>query len=285
MDQKADKVRLLSPVLNNLFSNAVKFTECGSVSLVIKKCPDLDFIELGVHDTGKGIPRDRLVMIFEPFRQVEFGDTRTHGGTGLGLTICKKLIEIMGGTLRVESRTDSACQGSHFFFTVPYQPTKAGPFNEPPISGHDHLPNIEMASLRSHRFGKVLLVEDDAVSRKVAKQMIQKAGFDVLQARDGVEAVSLFEQNRDTLDLILMDVMMPVMGGIEATERIREIERTSDTTEFVPIVALSAGAMKGDKERGLAVGMTDYLTKPISRLKLLEALEKYIVHDSGKKAS
>lgn len=269
---------LNSTVLNNLFSNAIKFTDEGFVSLSIAKSSQEGYLEFCVRDTGKGIPKDRLDIIFEPFRQVEYGDARTHGGTGLGLTICRKLVEVMGGEMRVESCTDSASQGSRFFFTLPYQPVKAESQAEHDASGHTSFSSVNR---RTHRSGNILLAEDDTISRKVAKQILMKAGFNVLEARDGLEAVSLFQSHRDELDLILMDVMMPHMDGIAATERIRAIETDSQFTEYIPIVALSAGAMKGDKEQGLAVGMTDYLTKPISRVGLLETLSKYIAGDEN----
>lgn len=210
-------------------------------------------------------------MIFEPFRQVDFSDTRTHGGTGLGLTICKKLVEIMGGTMWVESSTKRESHGSRFFFTLPYMPT------ESPVVRRECLAKTP---LRCQRSGKILLAEDDPVSRKLATRMLQKAGFNVLPAHDGSEAVSLFEQHRTSIDLILMDVMMPKMDGLEATEKIREIERRSQCSEAVPIVALSAGAMKGDRERGLEIGMSDYLFKPMNRSELLKTLGRFLGEES-----
>ena len=122
----------------------------------------------------------------------------------------------------------------------------------------------------------ILLAEDDTTSRKLATRMLQKAGFEVLPARDGSEAVSLFQQHQAKIDLILMDVMMPKLDGLEATEQIRELERLSQSAESVPIVALSAGAMKGDRERGLQVGMSDYLFKPVNRGELLKTLARFL---------
>jgi CheY-like chemotaxis protein len=191
---------------------------------------------------------------------------------GLGLTICKKLIEIMGGKMWVQSSTRSESRGSQFFFTLPYlqaddEETKV----DSPLDSVPKRPRLR----RQRSGGMILLAEDDTVSRKVATRMLQIAGFEVMPARDGAEAVSLFEQHRSKIDLILMDVMMPKMDGLEATERIREMERVSQSSEMVPICALSAGAMKGDRERGLEVGMNDYLYKPINRQQLLRTLEKY----------
>ena len=198
-----------------------------------------------VHDTGKGIPEDRLDLIFEPFRQCEFGDTRKHGGTGLGLTICRKLVELMGGTLRVESSTKAGSSGSRFFFTLPYHP--AVPSEDD--SSHEGKTIIAKnsgqasnAKVAQPGSGTILLAEDDDVSRKVAKRMIQRAGFKVLEARDGAEAVALFEEHCDLIDCIIMDIMMPGVAGIEATQRIRRIEKVSPKiVDRIPIIALSAG--------------------------------------------
>lgn len=214
----------------------------------IQKCPGEEFLQFCVHDTGKGIPEDRLDIIFEPFRQCEFGDTRKHGGTGLGLTICKKLVELMGGTLRVETSTEPGQSGSRFYLTLPYHPATPAegglPLEGSRMAQQHENASKEIAYPPSHhaRSGTILLAEDDDVSRKVAKKMIERVGFNVLQARNGAEAVRLFEKHGDTIDLVLMDIMMPGVDGIEATQRIRCIEQASSSTvQSVPIVALSAG--------------------------------------------
>eukprot|EP00977_Amphora_coffeiformis_P020458 scaffold8271_cov171-Amphora_coffeaeformis.AAC.15 len=300
------RATLIFAVLNNLISNAIKFTDKGFVSLDIRKCPGEDLLLFCVHDTGKGIPEDRLDLIFEPFRQCDFGDTRKHGGTGLGLTICRKLVELMGGTLRVESSTEPGSSGSRFYFTLPYHPAAHSDDDE--SSNQEGTKEAVKSCLASnlkssHRgSGTILLAEDDDVSRKVAKRMVERAGFQVLEARDGAQAVSLFEQHYDLIDCIIMDIMMPGVGGIEATRRIRRIEKESPTNvDRVPIIALSAGtwtktafcpvkfetlshvlsvtppagAMKGDKEKGLEAGMNDYLYKPISLEALSTKLGKF----------
>ena len=260
----------IQQVLNNLLSNAIKFTDEGRVELSIRRGNVAETLEFSVQDTGKGIPEDRLGMIFEPFRQVEIGDTRKHGGTGLGLTICKKLVSMMGGDLCIHSSTEGLDRGSRFFFSLPFEPCEKLTISQNMQTPH-HLIHIPRLSRKS---GKILLAEDDRVSRKIAVSMLKKAGFEVLEAGDGVEAVSMYVQNRRTIDLVLMDVMMPNMDGLEATKRIREIESRLPECDSVPIVALSAGAMKGDREKGLEVGMTDYLYKPISIQQLKEALER-----------
>ncbi|CAB9512655.1 Sensor protein kinase WalK (Fragment) [Seminavis robusta] len=272
-------------VLNNLLSNSIKFSESGEVAVTVRLGSADGMVQFCVRDTGKGIPGDRLDMIFEPFRQVDFSDTRTHGGTGLGLTICKKLVEIMGGHMWVVSSTKNECHGSRFYFTLPYKPAAPGSGTDLDLKKTIQIPPLpvtERPPLRCQRSGVVLLAEDDTVSRKVATRMLQKVGLKVLSARDGAEAVDLFEKHHGEIDLILMDVMMPKLSGLEATEKIREVEREGNFTETVPICALSAGAMKGDKEKGLEVGMNDYLYKPINRSQLLKTLETYLgPHEHG----
>ena len=268
-------LRLTYLVLNNLLSNAIKFTEKGSISLSVRLCPeDPKSIEFSVQDSGKGIPEDRMEIIFEPFRQVEFGDTRKHGGTGLGLTICKKLIEMMGGSLKVES--GGSGNGSRFYFVLPYEPAQLAPINKnlktsgakrsgtpPKLAPTNSGTSAKSDSGKKKSCSKILLAEDDTVSRKMVTRMLEKAGYEVLPAVDGIEAVCLFKEHHDTIDLVLMDVMMPNMDGLEATEKIREFEQGSEFADSIPIVALSAGAMKGDKEKGLECGMNSYLTKPV----------------------
>lgn len=274
--------------------------------MTVRQSPDdSGNIEFCIQDTGKGIPLDRLDIIFEPFRQVEIGDTRQHGGTGLGLTICKKLVEMMGGTLRVISSCAGEeiyeagvvpSHGSQFIFTIPYQPapgisqeltdaTQSGRVTrEARIqkTASDCQPNntVQHPSRGRHRGKTVLVAEDDPVSRKVAVRMIEKAGYDVIFATDGAKAVAMFEEHKLSIGMIFMDVMMPNMDGLEATERIRDLEIMVggvDGMECVPIVALSAGAMKGERERGLQAGMNDYLYKPVNRRELIKTLERYLV--------
>ena len=258
-------------VLNNLLSNAIKFTEEGNIFLQVERLEGEGMLQFAITDTGKGIQDDRLEVIFQPFRQIEIGDRRKHGGTGLGLTICKKSVELMGGTLNVQSVAGGETHGSRFWFTVPYEPAQEEDCpKELPLSP------ATLGSMQNLDGPKtILLAEDDSISRKIARKMLNKAGFSVVEAIDGVEAVAMFTQHRDSIDLILMDVMMPNMDGLEAIERIRRIE-ASDPAWYktTPIVALSAGAMKGDREKGLEVGMTDYLCKPISQIPLQQTIRR-----------
>lgn len=177
--------------------------------------------------------------------------------------------------MRVESNQEASDSGSCFYFTLPYSP---GISRESPKKECKHVkektdtvPDATTSSRKRERSRTILLADDDDISRKVARRMIQLAGFEVLEARNGAEAVSMFDQHRQELDCIVIDIMMPIVDGIEATKQIRSREISSEVpSKPVPIIALSAGAMKGDKELGLEAGMNDYLYKPIS-LKVLKA--------------
>lgn len=260
-------------VLNNLVSNAVKFTDTGKVSVSVALVED-DLLEYCVCDTGKGIPLEHQESIFEPFRQVEFGDTRKHGGTGLGLTISKKLVEMMGGTMSLESSSVEPT-GTCFRFTVPYR--SASSAIDKSVSSFPNekvIPKRTAATTRVE--GKVLVAEDDTVSRRMVQRMLNIAGYDVVLAENGLEALEKY-QSSDDIALILMDVQMPKMDGLAATKKIREFEQNKSGKKYsVPIVALSAGAMKGDNERGFEVGMTDYLTKPVNFKLLKETLRIHL---------
>ena len=259
-----DHVRL-QQVLNNLISNAVKFTDTGCINICVGLVGN-STMEFCVSDTGRGISGEHLEAIFEPFRQVDLRDSRTHGGTGLGLAICKRLIERMGGSIRVKSLPG---HGTTFFFTLPYEcaPQEAIVATPP-----------EQSILERNRdeivAGTILVADDDAVGRKLAVKILKKAGYNCFFAENGQEAISTFEST-EGINLILMDIQMPILDGLEATGLIRALERRKKTKP-VPIIALSAGAMQSDRESGMAVGMTEYLTKPVNRLELLESIAKYI---------
>ncbi|CAB9526899.1 Peroxide stress-activated histidine kinase mak2 [Seminavis robusta] len=288
----------IQQVLNNLASNAIKFTDTGFVEIRVGFADDNTLL-VEVQDTGKGISEAHASVVFEPFRQVDFGDTRKHGGTGLGLTISKKLVQLMDGSLSVKSKLK---EGSTFSFTLPYRVAperselqmegplgSAGGLGSRPNSRNNLLALAEAAGVASdgrancsksnnsqRKQRTVLIAEDDPVSRKIANRMLAKAGYYVILAEDGLEAVEAFEKTTDGIDLILMDIQMTHMGGLEATQRIRSMAKDTPYASEIPIIALSAGAMKGDKENGLAAGMTDYLTKPVNYKQLLATLRQYI---------
>ena len=197
--------------------------------------------------------------------------------------ISKKLVGLMSGNLWVESEIG---KGSSFYFTIPYRQVSSGDAAliesqekvlEHTLESSTSVLHPKLTPSRSST-GKVLIVEDDPVSRKIASKMVMKAGYEVVLAENGQIAVDRYIED-GTIDLILMDVQMCVMGGLEATEKIRKIEKEkvgSSSNRQIPIIALSAAAMNADRERGAAAGMTGYLTKPVNRIELLQTLEKFL---------
>ena len=201
---KGDQFRL-QQVINNLVSNAAKFTSKGKIQLRIDKSDDETMINFTVKDTGKGIPESHIKSIFEPFRQVEVGDTREHGGTGLGLTISRRLVEMMGGKLHVESTAEGDDTGSTFTFTLPYKQAIAPQKIVLETVGS---PRTILDPVKRPINGKVLVAEDDKVSRRLAERILRRAGYETLLACDGQEAVDIYREKHDEIALILMDVQM-----------------------------------------------------------------------------
>ena len=201
---KGDQFRL-QQVINNLVSNAAKFTSKGKIQLRIDKSDDETMINFTVKDTGKGIPESHIKSIFEPFRQVEVGDTREHGGTGLGLTISRRLVEMMGGKLHVESTAEGDSTGSTFTFTLPYKQAIAPQKIVLETMGS---PRTILDPVKRPINGKVLVAEDDKVSRRLAERILRRAGYETLLACDGQEAVDIYREKHDEIALILMDVQM-----------------------------------------------------------------------------
>ena len=249
----------LKQVLNNLINNAIKFTEDGTVELMIKQ-GDIteDFAELKfiVSDTGIGISDENISRLFKSFSQIDGSITRTHGGTGLGLAISKQLVEMMGGTLWVESERN---KGSKFYFTMKFK------IGSEEAKGLVYAPKV----LKGQKAHNILIVEDDRVNQMVITRMLRDKGHSVDIANDGAEALEIFQSK--SYDVILMDIQMPRMDGIEATRRIREIEGEEKHT---PIIALTAHALKGDRERFISEGMDEYVSKPIYMDELFNAIEK-----------
>ena len=244
-----DPVRLRR-VLVNLIGNAVKFTHEGSVSVRVWCESFLDpEIQLNVEviDTGIGIPAERQALIFEAFRQADGSMTRRYGGTGLGLTISSRLVELMGGTLSV---TSTVGRGSTFSFNVRLLRNDDGRRD----SAIEPLGSAE----RLHPL-RVLLAEDNIVNQKVAEMILAKGGHEVVAVVNGKEAVNAVRAS--DFDVVLMDIQMPEMDGLEATIAIRQLDRING--KHTPIVALTAHAMNGDRERCLASGMDDYVSKPV----------------------
>jgi len=250
-------------VLLNLLANAVKFTEHGEIittTKTLKETEDRVSVEVAVSDTGTGIPKDKLDTIFEPFTQADGSTTRKYGGTGLGLTISQRLAGMMGGEIEVASRVG---KGSTFRFNLWLKKGQAeADMDKKPAAqeGPTEEQGIERAL-------KILLAEDDPGNQKMTMLMLQKMGHTVELAEDGVEAVEM--ARAQSYDIILMDMQMPNMGGLEATRKLRQAGVKT------PIVAMTASAMKGDRERLLEAGMDDYIAKPIRRDIVRNTLNRY----------
>ena len=264
----------LRQVLTNLLGNAVKFTAQGRVGLLVEaesEAGDNIKVSFSVSDSGIGIPEGHQQMIFEAFRQADGSTTRKYGGTGLGLAICTRLVDLMGGTIGVQSAPG---RGSTFRFTAGFQRAPQG------IPVADVLP-VDSISLRNmlQAVGtshgplpaglSVLLAEDNLINQHLVKRLLEKRGHSVTLAGSGREALDRVE--RELYDVILMDVQMPDMDGLQATARIREIEKRRGT--YTPVLALTAHTMKGDRERCLAAGMDQFINKPIDAESFVETVE------------
>ena len=254
----------LRQILSNLVDNAIKFTEHGSVALKIEKESQSDgevCLHFSVADSGIGIPRDKQLLIFEAFAQADASTTRKYGGTGLGLSISARLVRMMSGKIWVESETNG---GSVFHFTARFGLLKQ--------ARGAHFAAASASGRRGLRDGRqelrILLVEDNTMNQVLAQRLIQKWGHKLTVAGNGRQALAALEKEK--FDLILMDVQMPEMSGIDVAAAIREKEK--GTGERVPIIATTASAMKEDRERCLAAGMDAYISKPIERDVLLETI-------------
>jgi len=252
---RGDPMRLRQ-VLVNLLGNAVKFTAEGEISLNAAALES--GVQFSVRDSGIGIASEKLGLIFEPFRQADGSTTRRYGGSGLGLAICAQLVRMMGGRIWVESEPG---RGSGFHFTVPFGAARAG---DVPQGGR---PAAESAA-PPVRALRILLVEDNRINQKIATRLLEGEGHHVVGAENGRQGVDRFREGG--FDLILMDVQMPEMDGWEATRAIREIEAVSG--RHIPILAMTAHAMKGDREKCLEAGMDGYVSKPVVVADLRQAI-------------
>jgi len=259
---KGDPFRI-SQVLGNLLSNAVKFTHSGKIILRISRVSDdaqVSRICFRVEDNGIGIPGDKLSEIFEPFSQVDFSAASGMLGTGLGLTICREIAELMNGSLQVESKLG---KGSVFTFTVPLR--KAENVVKPKIAP-------VMITEKQFSGYRLLLVEDLDLNLFIVKEMMRDWDLQPEIARNGEEAVQLTEKEK--YDLILMDIQMPLMDGVEATLRIRSDK--ANLNNHTPIIALSANAFESDKQSYSQAGMNGVLSKPFDAEKLYNLLFTYL---------
>ncbi len=253
-------------VWDQLVDNAVKFTNRGQVRLAITfRTESAQAVQLRfeVSDTGIGVPESMQGSIFEPFTQADDSTTRRHGGTGLGLALSKQLVERLGGIIDMQSQKGL---GSMFWFQIPLIPEDPIRVLDDPAAKTPKL-DPEPADGRP----RVLVVEDNPVNQRVACRLLEKAGYYALVAANGRAALDYLAGQ--SFDAILMDCQMPVMDGYEAAQQIRQMERNGS---HIPIIAITAHAMVGDRERCLNAGMDDYLTKPVSREALVMVLKKWI---------
>lgn len=270
---KGDPGRI-QQILINLAGNAIKFTEQGEVAISAKLISEQDnFVTIlfEVRDSGIGIPNDRLKAVFAPFTQAEGSTARTHGGTGLGLTICRQLAEHMGGEIGVTSEVG---QGSTFWFTTRLETLiaeAAEAFKTSKISGEIE---INTTICKGDGSGvRILLAEDNAINQKVALSILSKLGLEADSVANGIEAVQSLERNN--YDIVLMDCQMPEMDGYKATAVIRNPD-SKVLNHSVPIIALTANAMKGDRDLCLQSGMDDFLVKPLRKGDLAMILQKWL---------
>ncbi|WP_372774402.1 response regulator [Mangrovibacterium sp.] len=250
-----DEVKL-NQILTNLITNAIKNTPSGTIELgySLRKNTDILFY---VRDTGIGIPKEFHELIFERFRQVDTKLNREKGGTGLGLAISKAYVELLGGTMWVESNPN---EGSTFFFTIPYKPINQEPLVvKNGFSCHDK----NFAGLT------ILVAEDIDTNFKLIDYVLKKEKINVIRAINGEEAVNIC-RTKTAIDLVLMDMKMPVMDGIEATKKIMEFRHD------LPIIAQTAYAFSGDKEKALECGCIDYISKPIKSTELFQLISKHL---------
>jgi len=250
----------LQQVLNNMINNAIKFTDYGEVDVFVKEIyrDDQDVcMEFTVKDTGIGISHENINKLFHSFSQIDASYTKRHGGTGLGLIISKQLIEMMGGNVNVTSEKGI---GSSFIFTLPFR-----------ITEDPSKKVLEKKAYDSKNEYDILLAEDDKVNQTFLSAMLTKKGHRVVVANNGIEAIDAYKTER--FDLILMDILMPVMDGIETLKQIRSMEPQE---EHIPVIALTAFALMGDRDKFISLGMDEYISKPIKLDELLFLMDKVI---------
>lgn len=265
-----DSLRL-KQIIINLLSNALKFTDSGSITIqakAVSESNDNFTLMFSVSDSGIGIEHDNLVHIFESFCQADGSTTRKYGGTGLGLAICKQLVALMGGEIGVESGVGI---GSRFWFTAVFKKADEAPSATDLKNDKIYAaPSIERKnSMPSDKPIRILMAEDDPINQMVAKAYLKKLGYEFDLAADGLEAVNLLELN--DYDIVFMDCMMPKMGGFEATAIIRS-SSSKVRDHKIPIVALTANAVSGDREKCLEASMDDYMSKPFD----IEEMQKMV---------
>nr|MBP7497202.1 response regulator [Bacteroidales bacterium] len=247
----------LRQIITNLITNAFKFTEKGFIETgyQIKNSEILFYVK----DTGIGIPDDKKELIFQRFIKVDHSNkSKLYGGTGIGLSICKNLIDLLNGKIWVESQLN---QGSIFYFTLPYNNIQNKNFYQPETN------NIIITNTIDWSNKTILIAEDELSNYELAREMLRKTKVNIIWAKDGQSAINLYKQNQSKINLILMDIKMPELDGYEATKIIKSINQD------IKIIALTAYALSGEKEISMKAGCNDYITKPINQKKLLQKIK------------
>ncbi|MDJ1469604.1 PAS domain S-box protein [Xanthocytophaga flava] len=276
----ADETRLLQ-ILSNLTSNAIKFTEKGTVSIQVSLYESkgkVKKIKASVSDTGIGISKENLSLLFNAFNQVDNSSTKSYGGTGLGLAISKELARMMGGEIGVESQSG---KGSTFWFTFEAKETNISPLTKNITEGE-----FKEGDVFNGSKPLVLLTDDNMVNRTVASEILGKAGCIIEMAENGFMAIekvknTFADPTKRNYDIILMDIQMPDMDGITATQHIRQL----DIKDLPPIIAMTAYSMKEDREKFLSQGMDDYIAKPIRAAALIQKVKEWFDKSGNLKAT
>ncbi len=265
---KGDPFRL-NQILVNLLGNAIKFTPGGGITINVsiqKQTPEEAVLDFSISDTGIGIQPDKINEIFESFTQASAETSRKYGGTGLGLAITRQLLELQGGSISVKSKIN---MGTTFKFSIPYHYSHT---NNPAVFAGNELKNYR-SLLKGKKF---LVAEDNEVNQKVIRHVLQKAGGHVDMANNGLEAVSFLKKST-SYNLIIMDLQMPEMDGYTATKYIRNEMNLS-----IPIIAMTASALKGEKTKCLAIGMNDYMSKPFDVSNLYKRISELLNEEPTK---
>ena len=255
--------RRVKQILFNLLSNAAKFTVDGGTIWLSAKQKDRSLI-ISVRDTGIGIPKNRIPIIFEPFHQVDSSLSRMHEGTGLGLALTKRLVEMLGGTINVESEPE---RGSTFTIKLPIADHREGlPSPEPEEGGEGRASRLPEGT--SFKGKRAMVVEDDSLSIRLISDFLKQAGFEVMEATNGEEALESLA--RELPDVILLDIQMPGMSGLDVAQRLR----ADDVTSGIPLIAVTALAMEEDERQCMEAGFDAYFKKPLNLHKLIFSIHE-----------
>jgi len=260
----------LKQILINLINNALKFTDSGSVTIKIhceELCQEECLLFFAIEDTGIGVPKDKQALIFESFSQADTSHTRKYGGTGLGLSISSQLCRLMGGKIGMQSEEN---KGSTFWFTCRFKLPQDESIPES-IMPESYVPD-ELSRGKLFQDKKILLVEDEMINQVLALTLLRREGFLVTTAANGREALEYFKNEQ--FHAILMDIQMPVLDGYQSAIAIREYEKSHGG--HIPIIAMTAHAMQGDREKCINAGMDDYISKPLDFSRMLLTLERQL---------